>query len=152
MRKIMTRLLSGALFVATTALHLPCPAADTIPFPPLREGEWTIATAVVLNNGERSGTPESTIACIRPTRKMQEDLDDMKRQGCTLHTTAVGKGSVSYAAVCSGKDGEQLVNTTLTAPDDRSFRQVATMKLGTNELWGRWRGPCKPGSGEPRTP
>jgi hypothetical protein len=147
----MTRLHVGALCVAATVLHLPCLAGDTIPFPPLREGEWTIRTAVVLHDGQRSSTPESTIACIRPARKMQEDLDGMKRQGCIPRTTAVGEGSVSYAATCSGKDGEQLVSVSLTAPDDRSFHQVATMRLGTSELWGRWLGPCKPGTGEPGT-
>lgn len=146
----MTRLHFSVLFVGTTFLHLPCPADDTIPFHPLREGEWTIATAGVLNNGERFGTPESTIACILPTRKMREDLDGMKRQGWTVRTTAVGKGSVSFAATFSEKNGAQLVNTTLTAPDDRSFRQVSTMTLGTTELWGRWLGPCKPDTGELR--
>lgn len=58
---------------------------------------------------------------------MQEDPDGMKRQGWIVTTTAVGKGSVSYAANRAGKDGAQLANTTLTTLDERSFLQVVMM-------------------------
>lgn len=137
------RLHVAALFLAATILSVPCMAGDTIPFPPLEEGEWTISTTGVLNNGERFGTPESAIACIHPTRKMQEDLDAMQKKGCAVQTTAVANGTVRYTVTCSGKGGDQLMNATLTAPDAHSFRQVITTSQGTNALQGRRLGPCK---------
>lgn len=88
--------------------------------PTLQEGEWTMSTTAVTSGGQTFRTPESAIACMQPTRKMQSDLAGMQKRGCKIVPVSSGDTEVRFMVSCPAVRGEMKMAVTLTVPDPHS--------------------------------